>query len=381
VSELRTRKPTGQVAWPLLLVEGEEKAGKSVAAYRLSSSARVGRTFVFDLGEGTADEYAELGPYEVVDHNGTYADLLEQLRAATEIPSDPERPNVIVLDDGSALWDLLKDWTSHRARNSRAGRKRLAEDPDAEVDASMNLWNDAKDRWNRVVNLLRAWPGIAIVIARGKEVSKVAGGAPVAGETEWRVEAEKNLAFAVSAWVRMTRPHTATLVGARSLRVEIPRNGLRLPDENPLEELVFAVLGAGAEGFGTSNRVVPSIGVDRATAKTHLLELLAELGLARPAALEVAAAVWPAENPAEITSDQWAAIEAAAKKAVEELAPDAVGEEQQDPPAEEVAPEHELDQAEDLHPAEARDVTRKATARKAIESARAAVTKDEEAGS
>jgi len=175
MTALRTRKPSGQVAYPTILLEGPEKVGKSYAAYRLSTSPHVGRTFVFDLGEGTADEYAELGPYEIVEHNGTFSDLLEQMKAAAAEPAVDGRPNVIVLDDGTALWDLLKDWADSRARTSRAGRKKLADDPDAEIDVSMNLWVDAKDRWYQVLNLLRAWPGIGVMIGRGKEVAKVPG--------------------------------------------------------------------------------------------------------------------------------------------------------------------------------------------------------------
>jgi len=246
------------VAWPLILVEGEEKAGKSVATYSLSRSPHVGRTFVFDLGEGTADEYAELGPYEVVEHAGTFTDLLDQLRAACAIPAVDGKPNVIIIDDASALWALLKDWASARARQSRAGKRTLAADPDAEVDVSMNLWNDAKDRWNQIVNLLRTWPGIGLVIAKGREVSKVAGGVPVAGQTEWSVDVQKTTPAAVSAWVRMRRPHTATLIGVRSLHVEVPNGGLLLPADNPLEHLIFELLGGGT-GFTESLRIMPSL--------------------------------------------------------------------------------------------------------------------------
>src|SRR5690606_13461595 len=77
---LRTRKPTGQVAYPTIVIEGAEKVGKTYAALALSSSEKVGRTFVFDMGEGSADEYAALGPYEVVDHEGTFTDLLAQIK-------------------------------------------------------------------------------------------------------------------------------------------------------------------------------------------------------------------------------------------------------------------------------------------------------------
>lgn len=315
MAELRTRPPTGQVAFPLILVEGEEKSGKSVSSYKLSASPRVGRTFVFDLGEGTADEYAELGPYEVVELTGTFSDLRDQLKAATAIPPHEGRPNVIVIDDGTVLWDLLKDWAASRARNSKSGRKKLTEDPDTEVDIHMALWTDAKDRWYEVVNLLRTWPGIGVIIAKGKEVAKVQGGVPVAGQTEWKVDAEKGLAFACSAWVRMTRPHTATLLGARSLHVDVPAKGLLLPPENPLEHLIFEVLGAGGD-FAESTRVAPSVGTPKAEAKNLLVERLKAGGQAPDVAVETARALWDAGgfgdelSPAEVEAMYAAADEA-----------------------------------------------------------------------
>lgn len=312
MTELRTRQPSGQVAYPLVLLEGEEKAGKSVAAYKLSASPKVGRTFVFDLGEGTADEYAELGPYEIVEHNGTYSDLLAQLEAACAVPAT-DGPNVIVIDDASALWDLLKDWAGQRARRSEKSRRILASDPDAEIDVPMNLWNDAKDRWWGVINLLRSWPGIAVLIAKGKEVTKVENGQPTR-ETEWKVETEKGTAFAVSAWVRMTRPHTASLVAVRSLHVDLPRNGLRLPEDNPLEHLVFNVLGAGGD-FAQSRRVAPAIGVERAQAKAKLLDYLMRNGLDEVKAKKIAAELWAAAgNPVELTPRQWADLEEKARE-------------------------------------------------------------------
>lgn len=245
-NQLRTREPTGAVAWPFLLVEGSEKAGKTYAALSLSADDRIGRSFLFDFGEGSGDEYAPLGDYEIVEHDGTYRDFLAQLVAACAVPTVDGKPNLIVIDSVTAMWEALKVWAENRAKSSRRGKQLLADDPDAEIDVPMNIWTDTNDRWGRMVNMLRGWPGIAVVIARGREVAKVGqGGQPVAGQTEYRVEAQKSLPYAVSAQVRMQAPHKATLVAARSLHVDIPARGLPLPDETPLAHLVFDVLGAG----------------------------------------------------------------------------------------------------------------------------------------
>lgn len=254
---LRVRLPTGQVAWPLVLIEGLDKVGKSSLAYELSTSPRVDRTFVADLGEGTADEYRDIGPYELLVHDGTFTSLFGQLQAATAVPSADDKPNVIILDDGSKLWKLIKRWTNARARNSAAGKRTIQRDPDGDVDVPMNLWNDAADRWSDVVDLLRDWPGVAVVIAQGQEVSKVENGQPVRGETEWTIEAHKSTRGEVSAIVRVGRDHRATLLGVRKRDLQLPAAGLLLPAEGALDHLVFALLGVG--GFGQSQRVIPSL--------------------------------------------------------------------------------------------------------------------------
>lgn len=256
---LRARKPTGNVAWPLILVEGAEKVGKSVTSFELSASEKVGRTFVLDMGEGSADEYASLGPYEVLDHNGTFSDFLDQLKAATAEPAEDGKPNVIVIDSSTVLWESIKDWADARARRGKKARQILASDPDADVSIPMNIWTDAAERWGQVIHALRYWPGIGILIARGKEVAKVGkDGQPVMGQTDYKIEAHKSLGFQVTAHVRCEAPKRTRLVSVRSLHVEVPNGGLVLPEAMPLEHLVFDVLGAGGS-FATSTAVAPAI--------------------------------------------------------------------------------------------------------------------------
>jgi hypothetical protein len=312
---LRTRKPTGRVAWPLILVEGEEKAGKTYVSLALSASDRIGRTFVFDLGDGTADEYAALGDFEVVDLSGSYSDLIEQIEAAIAVPAEDGRPNLYVVDSLTQEWDALKAWTDERARNSKAGKAKLKDDPDAEIDPSMNLWNDSKGRYHRILNLLRRAPGIAVVTAQGSEVAKVENGAPVAGQTVWSVNAEKTTAASVTAWVRMRRdPRSATLVGVRSLHVDVPTGGLKLPLERTLEHLVFEILGAGAE-FGIPQTPTASAGIAVPKAKQRAREA----ALHRHAGVDPKdvgprlAALWrefglPDGREAEVTADQLADV-------------------------------------------------------------------------
>lgn len=250
---IKSRKPTGEIGYPLILMSGDEKAGKSLVPVVMSRSERVGMTYWIDLGEGAADEYAVLpgSKYEVIEHDGSYREILEQITAvwheANRAFRENEPPIVLVVDSMSAEWTMLVNWTNDRARRSRNGQKVLNQDPDAEVDPTPNLWNDANKRHGRIMNLLMTFPGIAIVTARGKEVTEFENGAPTKNKVR-AVEGQKGLASDSDCWIWMNRePRSADLMGVRSLRVS---TGDRLPttkvgkwDVLDLDAFVFDVLG------------------------------------------------------------------------------------------------------------------------------------------
>lgn len=271
MAELRTRPPTGVPPYPLILVDGLPKMGKTCAALELSRDDRVGRTFAIDVAEGSLDEYAPLGPFEVVDHNGTWGDFLEQLTAATEVPAHEGRPNVIVLDSGTGLWSWLSRWAEVRMRRSTAGRRALERDPDSPPKPTVDLWNDSKARWRQVVELLQAFPGIAVITARADLVVSMEDGAP-SREKVWSVQAEKSLPSEVTAHVRFEELRRAELIGVRSLTVE-PQL-LTSPEGVPvLGHLVFDVMRQPvAYAGGTSVRRGRADSIDTGTAKQRLLE-------------------------------------------------------------------------------------------------------------
>lgn len=253
---IRTRKPTGRPSWPLVLIEGGEKAGKSWAAAQLSASEKVGQTYWLDVGEGAADEYGAIpgARYLVVEHDGTWASILGQVREihaeAERAAQDEEPPVVLVIDSMTAEWDLLKDWAAARAKGSQANQRRLQQDPHAEVQVTFNLWNDATARHRRLMTLLMTFPGIVVMTARGKEIAAMdASGRPVEGSKEYKVEGHKTLAFDASVWVRLGREHPPLVIGARSVHAGI-RPGVDKPQPMPdftLEKLVFEALQCGAE--------------------------------------------------------------------------------------------------------------------------------------
>ncbi|MFK0106460.1 AAA family ATPase [Streptomyces sp. NPDC091217] len=270
--KLKTRKPTGIVPWPLLLVEGEEGAGKTYCCAEFSASDRIGQMYWIDLAEGSADEYAAIpgADYEIIDHDGTYRDILEQIRAvhaeARRAALAGEPPVVLSIDSGTSLWRMLKTWTNDRARRGKSNAKRLQEDPDAAIDVGMNLWNDATERWVDVIHLLQTLPGIAIITARGKQITAIDdNGKPVTDNRgrvlrEWKVQAQKDLAFDCSVWVRMRRGRAPQVIKARSLQLRIEDGKpLDLPNFS-IEDLVFNRLGC---SLASQPRQMPALVGDR----------------------------------------------------------------------------------------------------------------------
>lgn len=246
---LKTRPPTGAVPWPLILVEGGEKAGKSWAAAVLSSSEKVGRTLWIDWAEGAADEYGAIpgARYEVIEHDGTWTSIMEQVRAAKDEAQraidSGEKPVVLVIDSMTAEWDDLKEWVDTKARRRESNRKKLEKDPEAEIQITTDLWNLATARHKELMRVLMRFPGIVVMIARGADQVAMENGKPTSQRT-WKVEGQKNLAFDASVWVRLNRGEHPQIIGARSVHAGIipgedkPR---RVPDLT-LEQLVFDIL-------------------------------------------------------------------------------------------------------------------------------------------
>lgn len=251
---LKTHKPSGVVPWPFILLEGGEKSGKSWMAAKLTASERVGRSFWIELGtEGTAEQYGAIAGtrYEIVEHNGTWDGLvqaIQDVRAEAEKDNAADLPPVaLIVDTGTAEWDLLKGMAEQRARKSKYGRKILNDDPNADVPVDRGHWTHVTDlHYEHFVNPLKTFPGIAIVTARGKEVSATdAGGKPIANSKEYKVEGQKGLGFDAHAWIRLSRTGPPTVIGMRSVTRPI-RPGRDQPVQDPdleLDRFVFDILG------------------------------------------------------------------------------------------------------------------------------------------
>lgn len=264
---LKTRPPTGRVPWPLILIEGAEKAGKSWACAELSASPRVGQTYWIDLGEGAGDEYGAIpgARYEIVEHDGTFAQILTAVEAvkalAVKANAAGEPPVVLVIDSMTAEWDLLKGVADQRARE-RLRKKGRAVADDQEPQISMDLWNDVNGRHRRLMTLLMTFPGLVCVTARGKDVAALdSSGRPIEGSKEYKVDGQKHLGFDASVWIRVSRDHPPLVVGARSVRAGI-RPGVDKPKTLPdltLERVVFDILGCDPTTVAVRDLVEPRI--------------------------------------------------------------------------------------------------------------------------
>lgn len=246
---LKTRKPTGAVPWPLILVEGGEKSGKTYTSALLALSSKVGPMYWIDLGEGSADEYGAIPgvTYEIVEHNGTFGSIYQAVtdvrQVAQRAADEKQKPVVLLLDGMNAEWSLLKGWANDRARSTDWNQKKLARNPDAEIDVSQNFWNDANARHQKLMTQLMTFPGIVVMTCRGKEVAAVdENGRPIEKKKDYRVEGQKGLGYDSSCWIRLYRDKPGIIVGARSVHAGI-RPGKdepkRLDPDWSLEWVIF----------------------------------------------------------------------------------------------------------------------------------------------
>lgn len=216
---LSTRTPTGKPPWPILLLAGGEKAGKTYSAAEASGSDLIGRTLWFGVGEDDPDEYAPLGRFEIVNLEATYRGLVDALTAALKEPRS-DKPTLWVLDSGSRLWALLSDMAQVEANRRWAKRdsNKNKDIPDGGVQVTMDLWNLAKSRWQVILDLLREHTGPVIITARLEQTTVVDANGNPTKDKIWKVQAEKGLPFDVGVIVEMHARDEAYLTGVRSLR-------------------------------------------------------------------------------------------------------------------------------------------------------------------
>lgn len=226
---LTVRKPTGLPAWPVLLLAGVEKSGKTYAAAQASASDMIGHTYWIGFGEQDPDEYGQIGRFDIVEHDGTYRDLLRAIDDVKAAVSG-DKPTLLVLDSASKVWQLLKDETQEAAwrrakRNAEKYRKPFSQAVE-EVKPSMDLWNLAAQRWGHIMAALQAHPGPVIITARMDEVAVIGSDDKPTRDKEWSIQGHKSLPFEVSGIVELRSYRKASIRGVRSLRWQAPPDQL-----------------------------------------------------------------------------------------------------------------------------------------------------------
>lgn len=229
---LQTRKPTGVPPWPIILLAGREKAGKSYAAAVASASPVIGRTLWIGIGEDDPDEYALVpgADFDIVEHDGSYADIRAKVHAAAAEPPADARPTLLVIDSMTKLWDLCVDNVQAIA-NRRGNGKRTAT---GDFAISPDLWNVAKANWDDVMDGVRAHRGPVIVTARLDEVMVMENGQPTKQKT-MKVQAHKSLPYDVGVVVELHERGHALITGARSVAMAIEKpeqvkGGISIPE-------------------------------------------------------------------------------------------------------------------------------------------------------
>lgn len=216
------RKPTGLPNPPIILLAGPEMTGKSHAAAVGSGSDLVGTTYWVQVGgtTGTADYYGQLegARYEIVPHDGSFADIVDAIRfAVAQPPAQDGKRNMVVVDDISAVWDLLSDEVAY-VSSQRRERQALASGApgrrldDPYVDEERDLWVSAKERWGSMLNALRKNGGPSVLIARQELVTAFESDKPTARTTR-RIKAERNIRSAVDAVVEFHAVGEAYVTG------------------------------------------------------------------------------------------------------------------------------------------------------------------------
>ena len=218
---LQTRQPTGLPSWPIVLLAGVQKAGKTWSALAASASPLVGRTLYIGVGEDDPDEYSAIpgADFEIVLHDGTYAGIRGAVEDAVAAPPVGGLPTLIVVDSATRIWNLIVD-NAQAVANAKAKGKRDALTGDYSI--TPDLWNAAAAQWSAIIGALQAHRGPVVLTARLDYVMVMRGGVPTT-DKEWKVQAHKSLPFDATAVVEMHERGHFLLTGVKSARLALPK--------------------------------------------------------------------------------------------------------------------------------------------------------------
>ena len=211
------RKASGLPSWPVTLVAGREKVGKSYAAAVASASDLIDRTFWISFGEKDPDEYGAIpgSRIEIIENNNTLADLADAIMFAHQQPKS-DKPHMLVIDSASRIWEAITNRVNATAAN------RGKRDRNGELVIGTDLWNKGNQEWSKLLGIIRRWEGPVVLTARMDQVTVMDDrGLPTKDKTE-KIKTQKNLPYDVDAIVEMPERGTAILAGVRSVAYQFP---------------------------------------------------------------------------------------------------------------------------------------------------------------
>lgn len=216
VSEgLKTRQPSGKPSWPVLLIAGGEKAGKSWACAEASASDKVGRTIWVSVGETDPDAYGAIpgANFEIAEHSNTLQSVKEVLEQIVALPKG-DKPTLLVVDSMTRLWEMVTDKAQDEA-NKKPRRD------GGESIITMDLWNRAKGFWGRMVQTILSHDGPVLLTARLEAVTVMDNGKPTPLKAD-KIKTEKNLPYDVDGVIEMPTRGEVFISGIRSVSLQVP---------------------------------------------------------------------------------------------------------------------------------------------------------------
>lgn len=218
---LTTRPPTGLPAWPVTLIAGAPKAGKSYAAAAACGSPLIDHALWVPIGEDDPDELAPLGAFDIVQHDGTYRGILYAISDAVDHLADQPGTGLLVVDSLAKLWELIQDDLQAEANRRLKAKGRGRTNADGEAQITMDLWNLGRSRWDNVMDELRRHQGPSIATARMSLVTLMDDNGQPTKHKDWKIEGHKSLPYDVGAVVKMPARGDVYLTGVRSLRMGV----------------------------------------------------------------------------------------------------------------------------------------------------------------
>lgn len=214
----RTRRPTGKGGWQRVLLSGDESGivDAAWAAAAFTADDRLVTTYWLELNPGeTGDVFgaATGADFELLDHDGSWADIFDQVDAAWQVARDVAAsgpyPSALIVHGMSAEWMMLSDLADRRARRRTASELiRHGLDPapayssDVKVEVDADVWTLVGRRHRELMAKILTWPGPVILIAREKR----------SADGRWVLKAQDQLGFDVTARVRFARGEKPEIV-------------------------------------------------------------------------------------------------------------------------------------------------------------------------